>query len=85
VNFIDLIGGGRSAVGLGAIVLAGLAAGLLGLAVGPALGEGSGLTLSGTGCLVKLAAEAFVLGLQVAEASLKCAAADASDGFHTSF
>ena len=70
VNLVDLFGAGRLAVGLGAVVLAGLAAGLLGLAGGPALGEGSGLALAGTEGLVELAAEALVLGLQVGEASL---------------
>jgi hypothetical protein len=70
VNLIHLVGGGRLAVGLGAVVLAGLAAGLLGLARGLALGEGSGLALAGAGCLGELTAEAFGLGLQVAEASL---------------
>src|SRR5262249_55679667 len=39
VDFIDLFGAGRLAVGLGAVILAGFAAGLLGLAGGLALGE----------------------------------------------
>src|SRR5262249_50015262 len=43
VDLVDLLGAGRLAVGLGAVVLAGLAAGLLGLAGGLALGEGGGL------------------------------------------
>jgi hypothetical protein len=52
VNLVDLVRGGRLAVGLGAVVSAGLAAGLLGLAGGLALGEGSGLALAGAGGLV---------------------------------
>jgi hypothetical protein len=62
VDFIDLVGDGWLAVGLGAVVPAGLAAGPLGLAGGMALGEGSGLALGGPGRLVELAAEALVLG-----------------------
>jgi hypothetical protein len=84
VELSDLVGGGWKAVGLGAVVLAGLAAGLLGLAGGLALGEGGGLALAGAGRLVELAAEALVLGLQVVEASLKGLAAGTRDGFHTS-
>jgi hypothetical protein len=84
VNLIDLLGGGWLAVGLGAVVLARLAAGRLGLAGGLALGEASGLALAGAGRLVKLAAEALVLGLQVAEVSLKGLAAGTRDGLHTS-
>src|SRR5262249_27424852 len=71
VDLVDLFGAGRLAVGLGAVVFAGLAARLLGLAGRRALGEGGGLALAGTGRLVESAAEALVLGLQVAEASLK--------------
>ena len=84
VDLVDLVGAGRLAVGLGAVVLAGLAAGLLGLVGGLALGEGGGLALAGAGRLVELAAEALVLGLQVVEASLKGLAAGTRDGLHTS-
>jgi hypothetical protein len=52
------------AVGLGAVVLARLAAGILGLGRRLALGEGGGLALAGAGHLIQLA-EALVLGLQV--------------------
>jgi hypothetical protein len=83
VDLIDLVGAWRLAVGLGAVVLARLAAGLLGLCSGLTLGEGGGLALAGTGRLVELAAEALVLGLQVAEASLKGFAAGTQDGLHT--
>src|SRR5262249_52687325 len=71
VDLVDLFGVGRLAMGLGAVVLARLAAGLLGLGRGLALGEGGGLALAGAGRLVELAAEAHVLGLQVTEASLQ--------------
>jgi hypothetical protein len=57
-------------VGLGTVVVTGLAAGLLGLVGGLALGERSGLALAGAGRLAELAAAALVLGLQVVEASL---------------
>jgi hypothetical protein len=83
VDLIDLFGVGRLAVGLRAVVLAGLAAGLLGLVGGLALGEGGGLALAGAGRLVELAAEALVLGLQVAQSPLKGLAAGTRDGSHT--
>ncbi len=70
MNLGDLVGGGRLAMGLGAVVLAGLAPWLLGLVGGLSLGEGGGLALAGAGRLVELAAQALVLGLQVVEASL---------------
>ena len=79
----DLVGGGRLAMGLGAVVLAGLASGLLGLARGLALGERCSLALAGTGRLIELAAEALVLGLQVAETPLKGLAAGTRDGLPT--
>jgi hypothetical protein len=84
MDLVDLFGAGRLAVGLGAVIFAGLAAGLLGLVGGLALGEGSGLALAGTGRLVELAAEALVLGLQVVEASPNGLAAGTRDGWHTS-
>jgi hypothetical protein len=71
VDLVDLFGAGRLAVGLGAVVLAGFAAGLLGLVLRFALGKRSGLALAGAGRLVESTAEALVLGLQVTEASLK--------------
>src|SRR5262249_15325908 len=48
VDLVDLLGGWRWAVGLGAIVLAGLAARLAGVRLGLALGKGPGLALTGT-------------------------------------
>jgi hypothetical protein len=83
-GFIDLVGPGRLAVGFGAVILTGLAAGLLGLAGGLAHGEGGGLALTGAAGLVELPAEALVVGLQVAEASLQGLAAGTRDGLHTS-
>jgi hypothetical protein len=50
-------------MGLGSVILAGLASGLLGLGRGLALGEGGGLALAGAGRLADLPAEALVLGL----------------------
>ena len=82
VNLVDLFGAGRLAVGLGAVVLTGLAAGLLGLVGRLSLGEGGGLALAGTERLVELAAEALVLGLQVVDASLKGLAVGTPDRFH---
>ena len=84
MDLVDLFRAGRLAVGLGAVVLAGLASWFLGLVGGLALGEGSGLALAGAGRVVELAAEALVLGLQVTEASLKGLAAGTRDGLHTS-
>jgi hypothetical protein len=67
MDFVDLFGGRRLAVGLSAVVLARLATGLLGLVCGLALGEGGSLAFASTGRLVDLAAEAIVLGLQVVD------------------
>jgi hypothetical protein len=83
VNLVNLFWAGRLAVGLGAVVFAGLAAGFLGRVGGLALGEGRCLALAGAGRLVELAAEALVLGLLVVEASLKGLAAGTRDGLHT--
>jgi hypothetical protein len=83
VDLVDQFWAGRLAVGLGAVVLAGLAAGPLGLVCGLALGERGSLALAGAGRLVQLAAEALVLGLQVTQASLKYLAAGTRDGLHT--
>jgi hypothetical protein len=83
VSFIDLVGARRLAVVFEAVILAGLAAGLLGPSGGQSLGEGGGLALAGASRLVELAPEALVLGLQVAEASLKGLAAGTRDGLHT--
>src|SRR5262249_37272851 len=83
MDLIDLIGSRRLTMGLRAVVRAGLASWLLGLGCGRALGEGGGLALAGAGGLVELAAEALVLSLQVADASLKGLAAGTRDGLHT--
>src|SRR5439155_9465140 len=83
VDLVDRFGVGRLAMGLGAVVLARLAPGLLGLWSRLAFGEGGGLALAGAGRRVELAAETLVLGLQVTEASLKGLAAGTRNGFHT--
>jgi hypothetical protein len=70
VDFVNLFGAGRLAVGLGAVVLARLAAWLTRIELGLAFGEGSGLAFAGTGSLVELTAQAFVLGFQVVDPSL---------------
>jgi hypothetical protein len=69
-------------MGLCAVVSAGLAARFPGLGRGLALGEGGDLTLAGAGRLVELAAKALVLGLQVANPSLKGLAVGTPDQFH---
>src|SRR5262249_46960810 len=55
VNLVDLFGGRWLAVGLGAVVLARLTAGLAGVRLGLAFGERTGLSLAGTECLVEVA------------------------------
>jgi hypothetical protein len=52
VDFVDLFGSRGLPVGLGAIVLARLAACLARIELELALGEGSSLSLAGAGCLV---------------------------------
>jgi hypothetical protein len=61
------------------VVLAGLTAWLLGLA----LSEGSGLAVAGADRFVGLAAEALGISLQVAVATLEGLAAGTRDGFYT--
>ena len=78
MDLVNLLAAGRLAMGLGAGVLPGLAAGLLGLVRGLALGEWGGLALAGAGRLLKLAAEALVLGLQVVDPPLEGIAVGAS-------
>src|SRR5262249_25100672 len=83
VNLVDLLGAGRLAVRLGAVVFAGLAVRLLGWVGGRGLWGGGGPALAGAGCLGGLGAEALVLGLQVLEAPPKGLAAGTRDGGHT--
>jgi hypothetical protein len=83
VDLVNLFGAWRLTVGLGAVVFAGLAAGLLGLAGGRSLGEGGSLALAGAGRLVELAAQTHVLGLQIVYTSLEGLAAGTGDGLHT--
>jgi hypothetical protein len=83
MNLVDLLRGGRLAMCLRAVVLAGLAAGLLGLVGGLAFGEGGRLALAGAGRLVELAAQVLILCLQVVQASFEGLAAGTLDGLHT--
>jgi len=70
VDLIDLIRGGRLAVGLGAVVLAGLAPRLLGVCFGWPFGEGGGLTLADALLLFEQASEALDLRFQFGDAAL---------------
>ena len=83
MDLVNLFGAGRLAMRLGAVVLAGLPTGFLGLGAGFTLGERGGLSLAGTEGLVELAAEALVLGLEVVDTSLKGLAASTRDRLHT--
>jgi hypothetical protein len=56
VDLVDLFGAERLAVGLEAVLFAGLAVWLTRMELGLALGEGSSLALAGAGCLVELTA-----------------------------
>ena len=58
---------GRRAMGLGAVVLAGFAAGLLRLGFGRPLGERSGLAFAGTALLVEKPREVFNLSPQLGD------------------
>src|SRR5262249_10137433 len=82
VDLVDLFGGGRLAVGLGAVVLARLAARFLGLGRGLALGEGGGLALAGAEGRGEFTPEPIVLGLRVVNPSLKGLAGGATDRLH---
>jgi hypothetical protein len=83
VNLVDLFGGRGLALSLGAIVLARLTAWFARVRLGLALGEGTGLAFACTACLVGLTAQAFVLGLQVVNPSLKRLAVGTPNRFHT--
>ena len=89
VGLVDV--GGWLPMGLGAVVRAGLAAGLLGRGLGRALGEGGGLALAGALCLLQLAGQALDLGFelgdtvpQVGNEPVACAAACAGPGVRSS-
>src|SRR5262249_3812573 len=83
INLIYLFGRRWPPVGLGAVVLAGLAAGFARVRFGLALGEGAGLALAGAEGRVELTAEPLVLGLQFVKSSLKGLAVGTRDGMHT--
>jgi hypothetical protein len=83
VNLVDLFGGRWLAVGLGAVIVAGFAAWLLGIGFRIAFGEGSGLALAGTQGRIELTAQALVLGLQVVNSSLKRLAVSTPNRCHT--
>jgi hypothetical protein len=71
------------AVGLGAVILARLAAGFAWVELGLALGEGAGLPLAGTEGFVELTAETLVLSCQVVNPTLKRVAVGTPQRFHT--
>jgi hypothetical protein len=72
----------RLAVGLGAVLLAGLASWFLGVRLGWSFGEGGGLTLASALLLFKQAGEAFDLGFQFGDAALQRLAAGTSEFVH---
>ena len=82
VDLVDLLGGRWLAVGFGAVILAGLAAGLLGVRLGRALGEGASLALAGTQGRVELTTKTPVLGLQVSDPPLEGLTVGTPDRFH---
>src|SRR5262245_31543873 len=82
VDLVNLLGAGRLAVGLGAVVLARLAPGSLGVRLGLALDEGARLALAGTEGRVELVPQAVVLGLQVIDPPLEGLAVGTPDRFH---
>src|SRR5262245_22167646 len=82
VDLVNLLGAGRLAVSLGAVVLAGLAARFARAGLGLALGEGAGLTLAGAEGRVELTSEPLILGLQIMNPPLKGLAAGAKIRLH---
>jgi hypothetical protein len=80
VDLVDLLGGRWLAVGLGAIVLARLAAWLAGVRLGLALAKG--LALAGMEGRVELPAGPLVLGLKLMDPSLKGLTVGTPDLFH---
>ena len=82
MDLVDLLRAGPLAVGLGAVVLARLAPGSLGVRFGLALGEGSCLALAGTEGRVELTTKTPVLGLQVSDPPLEGLTVGTPDRFH---
>jgi hypothetical protein len=83
VNFVDLFGSRGLAMGLGPIVFPRLAAWLVRIELGLALGKGAGLALSSAAGLIELTTQSLVLGLQVVDSSLKGLAVGTPNRFHT--
>jgi hypothetical protein len=82
VDLVDLLRGRWLAARLGAVVFAGLAAGLLGVRLGRALGEGSSLALAGTQGRVELTPQPLILGLEVVDSLLKGLAVGTPNRLH---
>jgi hypothetical protein len=74
MDFVDLFGRGREAMGLAAVAGAGFAARLLGLGLWRPFGEGRGLTLAGALLLFEQAGQPLYLGLQCGDTPLECLA-----------
>jgi hypothetical protein len=68
VNFVNLFGRGREAMGLAAIVGAGFTAGLLGFGLRWPLGEGGGLPLAGPLLLFEQTGQPLYVGFQFGDA-----------------
>ena len=63
-DLVDAVGGGRRSVAVGAVGLAGLSSGSLGVGLGWSLAERCGLAFGGASGCVEFGAEAFDLGAQ---------------------
>jgi|SRR6516164_7375612 hypothetical protein len=84
VNFVDLFGWGREAMGLAAVVGAGLATRLLGFGLRWSLGKKCGLAFAGPLLLFEQAGQPLHLGLQFGDAALQRPAAGRGRFVHAS-